>query len=205
MPTLPAWIRPGDAATLIWHGGVAERPDGVRLYTVSGPALGQAPPSPYFILAPADLGDFAGRLYRGQVDLPGLRRFLEACVLARGELVEELQFVAVSVEAPVLPLLDAWRGLTDRPVLPYLADINAFVPTALPLYVTAAAHAEAQRRGEHFSTAWVCDECGEAEDAAVFLWTACREDSVRVCFLIQNDAGVWSCRLHPFEFKKEAP
>jgi len=25
-----------------------------------------------------------------------------------------------------------------------------------------------------------------------------------VCFLIQNDAGVWSCRLHPFDFLKEA-
>jgi hypothetical protein len=26
---------------------------------------------------------------------------------------------------------------------------------------------------------------------------------VRVCFLIHNDAGVWTCRLHPFEFAKE--
>jgi len=28
---------------------------------------------------------------------------------------------------------------------------------------------------------------------------------VRVCFLIHNDAGVWTCRLHPFEFAKETP
>jgi len=27
---------------------------------------------------------------------------------------------------------------------------------------------------------------------------------VRVCFLIHNDAGIWTCRLHPFEFAKEA-
>ena len=50
----------------------------------------------------------------------------------------------------------------------------------------------------------MCDECGEAEDAAAFLWTAHAGPAVRVCFLIQNDAGVWSCRLHPFDFLKEA-
>ena len=57
---------------------------------------------------------------------------------------------------------------------------------------------------EQFGTAWVCDECGEAEDAGAFLWTAHAGQSVRVCFLIQNDAGVRSYRLHPFEFLKEA-
>ena len=40
-------------------------------------------------------------------------------------------------------------------------------------------------------------------DAAT-LWAAHAGPSVRVCFRIQNDAGVWSCRLHPFEFLKEA-
>ena len=50
----------------------------------------------------------------------------------------------------------------------------------------------------------MCDECGEAEDAGVFLWTARGEGTVRVCFLIQNDAGIWTCRLHPFEFNREA-
>jgi len=47
-------------------------------------------------------------------------------------------------------------------------------------------------------------ECGLAEDAAAFLWTARAGKTVRVCFLIQNDGGVWTCRFHPFEFSKEA-
>ena len=72
-----------------------------------------------------------------------------------------------------------------------------------PLYVTAEAHAAARREPEQFATAWVCDECGEAEDAGIFLWTAHRRQAVRVCFLIHNDAGIWTCRLHPFEFSKE--
>jgi hypothetical protein len=72
------------------------------------------------------------------------------------------------------------------------------------LFVTPEAYAAARQEPEQFGTAWVCDECGEAEDAAAFLWTAHAGPSVRVCFLIQNDAGVWSCRLHPFEFLKEA-
>jgi hypothetical protein len=103
----------------------------------------------------------------------------------------------------VLAVLDGWRDAPDRPALPYLADINAFMPASAPLYVTAEAHAAAQREPEQFSTAWVCDECGEAEDAGVFFWTAHRGSRVRVCFLIHNDAGVWTCRLHPFEFAKE--
>ena len=151
------WIEPGASATFIWHGAAAPRPGGGRLYVVSGPILEQPPASPYFILAAEEEGDFATRLYRGQV------------------------------------------------ALPYLDDINAFMPAAAPLYVTAEAHAAAQREPEQFGTAWVCDECGEAEDAGVFLWTAHRGPRVRVCFLIHNDAGVWTCRLHPFEFAKETP
>jgi hypothetical protein len=27
---------------------------------------------------------------------------------------------------------------------------------------------------------------------------------VRVCLLIQNDAGLWQVSLHPFEFPKES-
>jgi hypothetical protein len=70
--------------------------------------------------------------------------------------------------------------------------------------VTPEAYAAACGAPELFSLAWVCDECGLAEDAAAFLWTAHAGETVRVCFLIQNDGGVWSCRLHPFEFSKEA-
>jgi len=112
--------------------------------------------------------------------------------------------VATSSEAPVLPLLDGWREEAGPPVLPYLDDINAFMPAAAPLYVTADAHEAAKREAEQFTTAWVCDECGDAEDAGVFFWTAHRGSAVRVCFLIHNDGGIWTCRLHPFEFAKEA-
>ncbi len=198
-----SWIEPGASATLIWHGAAASRPDGGRLYSVSGPALEQPPAFPYFILASVEDGDFAGRLYRGQVTLRDLRVFLSRCRIAHGALVDEMQYVATGDEAPVLPLLDGWRDEVLAPVLPYLDDINAFMPAGAPLYVTADAHAIAQREPEQFATAWVCDECGEAEDAGVFFWTAHRGMAVRVCFLIHNDAGIWTCRLHPFEFAKE--
>ncbi len=197
------WIEPGASATLIWHGADAFGPGGGRLYSLSGPAFEQPPASPYFILASVEDGGFADRLYRGQVALPDLRAFLSRCRIARGALVEEMQYVATGEEAPVLPLLEGWRDEAAAPVLPYLGDINAFMPAAVPLYVTADAHAAAQREPEQFATAWVCDECGEAADAAVFLWTAHRATTVRVCFLIHNDAGIWTCRLHPFEFAKE--
>ncbi|MGH2669111.1 MAG: hypothetical protein ACRDH5_08365, partial [bacterium] len=99
------WIEPGASATLIWHGAAAPRPGGGYLYSVSGPALEQPPPTPYFILAPVEDGAFAGQLYRGQVTLPGLRAFLSRCRIADGALVDEMQYVATSSEAPVLPLL----------------------------------------------------------------------------------------------------
>jgi hypothetical protein len=198
-----SWIEPGASATLIWHGAVAARPGSGRVYVVSGPILEQPPASPYFILAAEEDGDFASQLYRGLVTLPELRAFLSRCRIARGALVDDQQYVATDEERPVLAVLDGWRDAPDRPALPYLADINAFMPASAPLYVTAEAHAAAQREPEQFSTAWVCDECGEAEDAGVFFWTAHRGSRVRVCFLIHNDAGVWTCRLHPFEFAKE--
>ena len=197
------WIDPGASATLIWHGAAASRPGTGRLYSVSGPAFEQPPASPYFVLAPVEDGAFAGRLYRGQVTLPDLRAFLLGCRIARGALVDEMQYVMAAEEAPVLPLIDDWRA--EAPALPYLDDINAFMPASSPLYVTAEAHAAARREPEQFTIAWVCDECGDAEDASTFLWTAHRADAVRVCFLIHNDAGVWTCRLHPFEFAKETP
>ncbi len=202
--TALTWIEPGASATLIWHGAAATGPGGARLYAVSGPALEQPPATPYFLLAPAEADAFAARLYRGLVSLDDLRAFLARCSIAQGALVDEMQYLAVADEAPVLPVLDAWRETADVPALPYLDDINAFMPAG-PLYVTAEAHAVARREPEQFATAWVCDECGEASDAGVFLWTAQRGPAVRVCFLIHNDAGIWTCRLHPFEFAKETP
>jgi len=204
MPITPlAGIESGATATLIWHGAGASRPGGGRLYVVAGPILEQPPASPYFILAAEEDGDFATRLYRGQVALPELRAFLTGCRVTRGALVDDQQYVATDEELPVLAVLDEWRDRPGPPALPYLDDINAFMPAAAPLYVTAEAHAAAQREPEQFGTAWVCDECGEAEDAGVFFWTAHRGPLVRVCLLIHNDAGVWTCRLHPFEFARE--
>jgi len=204
MAELPRWIAPGDTATLLWYSGRGESPDGVPVYEIAGPAMELPPASPYFLLAPADRDDFAGRLYRGAVGVPELREFLSACVLARGELNPSLEWVAAPLSAQALPVIDGWRGLGERPVLSYLSDIGAFMPGDRPLFVTPEAHAAAQEAAEQFGTAWVCDECGEAEDAGVFLWTVRGEGTVRVCFLIHNDAGIWTCRLHPFEFDREA-
>ncbi|HWM77007.1 MAG TPA: hypothetical protein VNS56_05455 [Methylomirabilota bacterium] len=204
MAELPKWIAPGDAATLLWYSGKGESPDGVPVYEVSGPAMETPPASPYFLLAPADRGDFAGELYRGRINVPELRAFLSTCVLARGELNPSLEWVAAPLSSPVLTVIDGWRALGERPVLAYLSDIGAFLPGDRPLFVTPEAHAAAQETAEQFATAWVCDECGEAEDAGVFLWTVRGEGTVRVCFLIHNDAGIWTCRLHPFEFDREA-
>lgn len=204
MSELPSWIAPGDAVTLVWYSGRGESADGLPLYQVAGPAFETAPASPYFLLASVERDEFAGLLYRGQVGLRELRGFLEHCMLARGEMSPLLDLVRVGVETPVLPVLDAWRGVVAPPLLTYLDDIGAFLPGDRPLFVTPEAYAVARREPEQFGTASVCDECGDAEDAAAFLWTAHAGPSVRVCFLLQNDAGVWRCRLHPFEFLREA-
>jgi hypothetical protein len=204
MAELPTWIAPGDAATLVWYSGRGESAEGMPLYQLAGPVLETPPASPYFLMAPLERGGFASRLYRGQVDIAELRSFLGECTLVCGEMSELLDRVAARAETPVLPLVDAWRASPDRPLLPYLEDIGAFLVGERPLFVTPEAYAASRQEPEQFGTAWVCDECGLAEDAGAFLWTAHAGPSVRVCFLIQNDSGVWSCRLHPFGFLKEA-
>jgi len=203
MADAPDWIRPGDSATLLWHGARAERPGGPRMYQVAGPALEGLPPAPRFLLAPTEREGFAERLYRGGVGLPALREFLAECRVARGELIDDGEFLAVTDEAPVLPLIEAWKAERGRPRFPYLDDLSAFMPAETPLYVDPAAHAAAQRERELFRMAWACDECGDAADAGVFLWTAHQGDGIRVCLLIHNDAGIWQVSLHPFEFPKE--
>jgi hypothetical protein len=204
MAELPTWIAPGDTVTLVWHSGKGDGAEGAAVYLVAGPALDTPPASPYFLLAPAHREDFAERLYRGEIDLAALRDFLADCVLCRGEMGPALDRVVVGAETPVLSLLDAWRGVAAPSRLPYLGDIGGFLPEGRPLFVTAEAYEAACASPERFALAWVCDECGLAEDAAAFLWTARAGGTVRVCFLIQNDGGVWSCRLHPFEFAREA-
>jgi hypothetical protein len=203
MADAPDWIRPGDTATLLWHGARADRPGGPRMYQVAGPALEGLPPAPRFLLAPTDREDFAARLYRGGVGLPALRDFLSECRIARGELIDDGEFLAVTDEAPVLPLIEDWKAGPGRPRVPYLEDLGAFMPAEMPLYVDPVAHAAAQREPELFRVAWVCDECGDAADAGTFLWTVHQEDGIRVCLLIHNDAGIWQVSLHPFDFPKE--
>ena len=205
MVAAPDWFHPGDHATVVWHGPRAERSDGTGLYQVAGPELAGPDPPRRFLLAPTERDEFATRLYGGLVGLNGLRAFLGECRLARGELIEEGAYLSISDEIPVLPLVEAWKRAPGRPRLPYLADIAAFMPADQPLYVDPTAHAHALREPECFRTAWVCDECGDAADAGVFLWTAHGAAEVRVCLLIHNDAGVWKVSLHPFEFPKESP
>lgn len=203
MADAPEWIRPGDTATLLWHGARAARPGGPWMYQVAGPALEGLPAAQCFLLAPTEREDFAARLYRGAVGLPALRDFLSECRVARGELIDDGEFLAVTDEAPVLPLIEAWKAGPGRPVVPYLEDLAAFMPADRPLYVDPVAHAAAQREPELFRMAWVCDECGDAADAGIFLWTAHQDNGIRVCLLIHNDAGIWQVSLHPFEFPKE--
>ena len=204
MKESPAWIRPGVITTLLWYDGVGNTPDHHRLYQVAGPALPQPPASPYFLLAPLEQSDFAGRLYRSEASPEDLRGFLGACDVAEGRLAEELDFVAALRRAPVLPVLEAWGGMTPGEIVPYRSDIDAFLPPdSDPLFVTEDAYASVQREPDRFGATWVCAECGEAEDAAVFLWTTHRDDVVQVRLAIENQGGVWTCRLHPFTFRKE--
>lgn len=193
-------------ATLIWFDGVGAPGGASRIYQVSGPLLAAPPRSPYFLLAPLELGDFAERLYRSEASLADLRGFLGGCEVAEGELTEDLEFVAARHRAPLLPVLDGWGDRSAGGVLSYQRDIDAFLPPdAPPLYVTAEAYASLQREAERFGRTWVCEECGEPEDAAVFLWTRHRAESIQVRLTIENQGGVWTCRLHPFHFPKEGP
>ena len=204
MADFPIWIRPGVITTLLWYDGLRERPDDGRLYQVAGPALEQPPASPYFLLAPLERSDFAGRLYRSEVSLEDLRGFLGTCDVVEGRLTEELDFVAARRRAPVLPVLDAWGEMAPGELVPYRRDIDALLPPdANPLFVTEDAYRSVQREPDRFGAAWVCEECGEAEDAAVFLWTTHRDDVIQVRLTIENQGGVWTCRLLPFTFRKE--
>lgn len=203
MMDIPSWIRPGLTGTLIWYDGVGEASDHQRLYQVSGPVLEAPPTSPHFLLVPVGQSDFAARLYRSEVSLSDLRVFLESCELTEGRLTEEMDFVAARRLTPVLAVLDAWGESAAGDTLAYHDDIGAFLAGDSPLFVSAEAYARLQREPDRFGTAWVCEECGEAADAAVFLWTTHRETTVQVRLVIENAGGVWTVRLHPFEIRKE--
>ncbi len=197
------WIQPGAAATLIWYDGVAETPSG-RVYQVAGPVLEAPLDSPYFLLAHVDRGDFASRLYESKVSLAELRDFLAGCRVAEGGLSPEREFVAARNEAALLPLLDTWVHQPAGEPLIFLADINAFLLNDVALFVTSESHAAVQREPERFAAAWVCEECGQADDQAVFLWTVHARRAIQVRLAIQATAGVWTCWLHPFRIQKES-
>jgi hypothetical protein len=203
MTAIPEWVEPGAVATLIWYDGVAPGPGGTRIYQIAGPLLEKPPASPYLLLAPATEGAFGDRLYAGRATLDELRRFLSRCALGHGRVEPALETAVTGAEAPVLPVLDAWRAMGARPLLPYFADISAFLPRDLPVHVGAEAHAAALDRAETFERAWVCAECGDPEDMSVFVWTAHAGPNVRVCFLIENEGGRWTCHLHPFDFPRD--
>jgi len=196
------WIRPGVRATLIWVDGDREFPSGRRCYEVAGPALEERPPSPFFVVAPLAQSEFAGRLYRGQVTLDNLRRFLGECRIVRGGLSEGCDVLVAAEEAPLLPLLDEWAGDEGGALVPYRDEIEAFLSDDHALHVTANAHLAAQRFPEHFGSTWVCEACGEPEDAANFLWTVHRGSTIQVRLAIENVGGAWTCWLHPFQIVK---
>jgi hypothetical protein len=200
----PAWVAPGAVATVLWHEGAVDRDDGTRLYQVAGPVVDGPLATPWFVMCPVAQAGFADLLYRGQVGLADLRAFLGAARLARGRLDAGSEWLAAPQDGPFLPLLDAWDTADDRPLVPYEPEIGAFLPGERLVRVAAEAHAEAARSAERFATAWVCEECGQADDAAVFWWTRRRGARVRVRLLIENQAGLWTCHLHPFEFPREA-
>jgi len=205
MTNIPDWIQPGAQATLIWTDGERAFPDGTRLYEVAGPVLERHPSSPFFVMAPLSQSEFAGQLYREQVTLEELGRFLESCRIVRGRLSEDCDLLVAAREAPLLPLLDQWAGFDHGELLSYGEDIGAFLSGDLPLHVTTEAHRALQQSSEHFGNTWICDACGDPEDAANFLWTHHRGSAIQVRFVIQNMEGIWTCWLHPFRIEKMRP
>ncbi len=197
------WIQPGAAATLIWYDGVRQASQG-RAYQVAGPALEHEPESSYFLLAPVEQDRFASRLYASEVSLGDLHDFLGACRVAEGGMDTGCEFVVARRETSVLPLLDAWASGSSGEVVPFLGDVNAFLLDRVALFATPEAHAAIQRMAERFGVAWVCEECGQADDQAVFLWTAHASEAIQVRLAIQNAAGVWTCWLHPFRIPRES-
>ena len=196
------WIQAGAAATLIWYDAVTEAGQG-RVYQVAGPVLEVTPESPYFILAPQERGEFASRLYASKVSLTELSDFLTSCRVAEGNLDTEYEFVVARREALLLPLLDHWAREPSGEPLSFRPDINAFLFDEVALFVTPESHTAVQQEPERFAAAWVCEECGEAADQSVFLWTVHDTRAIQVRLAIQNTAGVWTCWLHPFQIRKE--
>lgn len=188
---------------MIWYDGVGDASGG-RVYQVAGPVLEAPPDSPYFILAPEERSDFASRLYAAEVSVAGLSEFVASCRVLEGGLDDDCEFVVGRRETPLLPLLEAWARQPSGEPLAFRADINAFLRGDVAFFVTPESHVAVQREPERFAAAWVCEECGEAADQAVFLWTVREARAIQVRLAIQNSGGVWTCWLHPFRIRKES-
>ena len=187
-------------AILVWVSGRGEPREGSGLsavYELSGPAFEVPPEADHYIVAPKDEGEFAAALYGGKVSPERLRRFLSRCRLAAGGLSEELEYVLAREEQPLLPLLDA-PGSVPPPPLPYDEQIECFFLDGVAVPVLPDVYRTILAEPEFFGTASVCEGCGEAEDAAVFLWTRRAGHAVRVNLLIQNQGGIWTCWIAPF-------
>jgi hypothetical protein len=202
MANRPDWIQPGAQATLIWADSRQEVPDGTHLYEIAGPVLQHPPTSPFFLIAPLSQSDFAGQLYRDKVTVEDLRRFLADCLIALGGVGDDLGTLIAVREAALLPLLEEWADDEGGALLSYREEIGAFLHDNLPLNVTTGAHQGLQQSPEYFGSAWICEGCGEPEDAANFLWTRHQGSVIQVRLVIQNIEGTWTCWLHPFRVEK---
>jgi len=190
----------GVKAILLWSGGRIEPPAHAGLasvYELGGPVFETDPESGHYILAPMDAGDVATALYEGRVSAERFRRFLSRCHLATGRLSQDLGHLLVREEVPLLPLLDR-LGSEPAPPLPYDAQIECFLVDDATLPVRPDIYQAMLREEEFFGTASVCEECGQAEDVGVFLWTRKDNGAVRVNFVIQNQGGIWRCWIAPF-------
>jgi hypothetical protein len=172
------------------------------VYRIAGPLLAGPSESGCYLLAPAARDDFVARVYGGAATLAEIRALLGEAALARGALAEDGERLAVGDQVPALPLVEAWRGVA-RPVLPYVPELEGVLLEDGLLRLTPDAYRAIQAQAEVFQTGWVCEECGDPEDAAVVLWTAREGGRVRVCFVAEIEHGVWRCRLHPFDLAGE--
>jgi hypothetical protein len=198
----PDWIRPGVQATFIWIDGDRELPGGSHLYEIAGPVLESQQASPFFVVATLDQAKFADQLYRGAVTPEELRQFLHHCRIVKGKVGEELDLLATVEEAALLPLLDEWAQREHGELVSYEEEADAFLYGDLPIHATSDAYQALQHSHEALVKTWVCNGCGEPEDASNFFWTVHRASAIQVRLVIQNVGGTWTWWLHPFRIEK---
>ena len=191
----------------MWINGRAELPHGSgvsAVYELSGPTFEIQPEADHYILAPMDEGGFATALYEGKATPERLRQFLHRCRLAVGGVTEDLEYLLVREEEPILPVLE--RLVSEAlPPLPYDEQIESFLLEDAAIPVLPEVYRKMLAGPEFFGTASVCEACGEPEDLSAFLWTTRADQAVRVNLVIQNQGGVWHCWLAPFAVSLPTP